>query len=147
MTTKINLILVAASILLFSPAPSFGESLIKMEMKLIRDGETISTPTLVMGEDGASFAQEMEDDQLAVRYELKPKHVTEQSVELSLRYSFERLDSTEVEDGEREFLLTWGSTKTTQFAYPAASDGEDTHLILNLTASEITQAEVDEMRR
>lgn len=147
MTMKLKITLASAFSLFFSSSIAFAESMIMLEMELSKGDEVLSEPTLVMGPDGASLAQGMESDQLVIRYELNPSELNDDGFNLDIRYSFERLDSGETEEGERDLHLAWGEAGVVRVAYPPGEGAEDSELILSLIASEITEEELEELQR
>lgn len=147
MTMKLKISLASAFSLFLSSSIAFAESMIMLEMELSRGDEVISEPTVVMGPDGASFAQGMESDQLVIRYELNPIDLNDDGFNLDLRYTFERLDSGETEEGERELDLAWGEAGVVRVAYPPSEGADDSNLTLSLIASEITEKELEELQR
>lgn len=147
MTMKLKITLASTLSLFLSSSIAFAESMIMLEMELSRGEEVISEPTLVMGSDGASFAQGMESDQLVIRYQLNPSDLNDDGFNLNVHYSFERLDSGETEEGERDLDLAWGEAGVVRVAYPPGEGAEDSDLILSLIASEITEEELEELQR
>lgn len=147
MTMKLKITLASAFSLFLSSSIALAESTIMLEMELAKGEEVISEPTLVMGPDGASFAQGIESDQLVIRYEFNPSDPNDNGFNLDINYSFERLDSRETEEGDRDLHLAWGEAGVVRVAYPSSGEPEDSDLILSLIASEITEEELEALQR